>query len=87
MAACHDRNPYPLSEHTQQQGHHEYHQENVEQDLGDLGSASGDARETEYGGNDRNDEEYDGVMQHEDSPFSSVLTGTAELPAKLSEWG
>jgi hypothetical protein len=57
------------SEYTQQQCHDEHDHENVEQDLGDFGSACGDAGKAEYRGNDRDDEKYDCVVKHGGSPF------------------
>src|SRR5690349_15496123 len=39
-------------------------QEHDEEDLGDAGRTGGDATEAEHRGDDRDDEEYDGVVKH-----------------------
>ena len=43
-------------------------QEDDEQDPGNAAGSAGNATETEYARDQRNDEEDDGVMQHEELP-------------------
>ena len=42
-----------------------HYQAHPEQHLGDAGRTRGDAAETEHGGNEGDDEEDDGVVQHD----------------------
>jgi len=54
-------------EHEQKQ-----HEKNGKQNLGDFHGACGDAGETEYSGDQRDDEKYGGVVEH---VFILLLTG------------
>lgn len=47
------------------------YQENHEKDLRYPGGGASDAAKAEYGGNDRNDQENQGVMKHEGILFDS----------------
>ena len=53
-----------LAEHAAENRQDGQHQENVEQDLGDAGSAGSNAAKSEHGRDDGDDEKYDGVMQN-----------------------
>jgi hypothetical protein len=54
----------PSAEKACDQRYNEQNQENEEQDLCDFRGARGNAPETEHGGNKRDDEKYQRIVEH-----------------------
>src|ERR1700722_14368952 len=58
--------PHEVGDESQRRKHQEY----KEQDLRNADGAGSNAAKAEYRGNQSDDEEYDGVMQHDDLRYT-----------------
>jgi hypothetical protein len=54
----------PSSEQSRDQRHDEQNEENEKENLGDFSGARGDTAEPEHGGDQRDDEKHQRVVQH-----------------------
>ena len=60
-------------EESEDEGYEEQRQENEEQDLRDLDCTGSDPCEAEQSGDESDDEEYDGIVQHNGLPCEELL--------------